>query len=178
VGSIALVIALPKIAPAFVRRYGDRVIEPEIKLVFVCLFVLMVLADASNGHPVLPAFILGLAIRRHTQTAEAAGCPEWSRCSLRVGALSPQRQLTAAADESEVFAATRSGTARHPRSSKGALSTVALAARPAAGVSRSARWRPPLATRERDAVLLAGSHGSGHSGALLVASRAYGQPLR
>ena len=40
-------------------------IEPEIKLVFVCLFVLMVLADASNGHAVLPAFILGLAMRRH-----------------------------------------------------------------------------------------------------------------
>jgi Kef-type K+ transport system membrane component KefB len=39
--------------------------EPEIKLVFVCLFVLMVLADASNGHAVLPAFILGLAMSRH-----------------------------------------------------------------------------------------------------------------
>jgi Kef-type K+ transport system membrane component KefB len=65
VGSVALVLALPRIAPWFFRRYGDRVIEPEIKLVFVCLFVLMVLADASNGHAVLPAFILGLAMSRH-----------------------------------------------------------------------------------------------------------------
>jgi Kef-type K+ transport system membrane component KefB len=65
VGSVALMIGLPKLAPWFFRRYGDRVIEPEIKLVFVCLFVLMVLADASNGHAVLPAFILGLVMSRH-----------------------------------------------------------------------------------------------------------------
>jgi Kef-type K+ transport system membrane component KefB len=65
VGSVALVVALPRVAPWFFRRYGDRVIEPEIKLVFVCLFALMVLADASNGHAVLPAFILGLAMSRH-----------------------------------------------------------------------------------------------------------------
>jgi Kef-type K+ transport system membrane component KefB len=63
--SLALIIGLPRIAPWFFRRYGDRVIEPEIKLVFVALFVLMVLADASNGHAVLPAFVLGLAMSRH-----------------------------------------------------------------------------------------------------------------
>jgi Kef-type K+ transport system membrane component KefB len=58
---------LPKIAPWFFRRYGDRVIEPEIKLVFVCLFVLMVLAEAAQGHAVLPAFILGLVMAKHYQ---------------------------------------------------------------------------------------------------------------
>lgn len=63
--SVALIVALPKIAPWFFRRYGDRVIEPEIKLVFVCLFVLMVAADAARGHAVLPAFILGLVMSRH-----------------------------------------------------------------------------------------------------------------
>jgi Kef-type K+ transport system membrane component KefB len=63
--SVALILALPKVAPWFFRRYGDRVIEPEIKLVFVCLLVLMVLANASNGHAVLPAFVLGLAMSRH-----------------------------------------------------------------------------------------------------------------
>ena len=63
--SLALILALPKVAPWFFGRYGDRVIEPEIKLVFVCLLVLMVLADASNGHAVLPAFILGLVMSRH-----------------------------------------------------------------------------------------------------------------
>lgn len=63
--SLALVLALPRLAPAFFRRYGDRVIEPEIKLVFAALLVLMVLADAANGHAVLPAFVLGLVMSRH-----------------------------------------------------------------------------------------------------------------
>ena len=63
--SVALVVALPRIARPFFRRYGDRVIEPEIKLIFVCLFLLMVLADAAHGHAVLPAFVLGLAMSNH-----------------------------------------------------------------------------------------------------------------
>jgi Kef-type K+ transport system membrane component KefB len=63
--SLALILVLPKIAPWFFGRYGDRVIEPEIKLVFFVLFILMVLADASNGHAVLPAFVLGLAMSSH-----------------------------------------------------------------------------------------------------------------
>jgi Kef-type K+ transport system membrane component KefB len=63
--SVALIVALPRVAPWFFGHYGDRVIEPEIKLVFLCLFVLMVLADASNGHAVLPAFVLGLVMSRH-----------------------------------------------------------------------------------------------------------------
>lgn len=46
--SVAVIVVLPKIAPWFFGRYGDRVIEPEIKLVFVALFVFMVLADAAN----------------------------------------------------------------------------------------------------------------------------------
>jgi Kef-type K+ transport system membrane component KefB len=65
--SVALIVALPKLAPWFFKRYGDRVIEPEIKLVFVCLFALMVVADAAKGHAVLPAFVLGLVMSRHYQ---------------------------------------------------------------------------------------------------------------
>ena len=65
--SLALILALPRIAAWFFGRYGDRVIEPEIKLVFACLLLLMVLADASNGHAVLPAFVLGLVMSRHYQ---------------------------------------------------------------------------------------------------------------
>jgi len=65
--SLALILALPRIASWFFGRYGDRVIEPEIKLVFACLLLLMVLADASNGHAVLPAFVLGLVMSRHYQ---------------------------------------------------------------------------------------------------------------
>jgi Kef-type K+ transport system membrane component KefB len=63
--SVVLIVALPRIAPWFFSRYGDRVIEPEIKLVFLCLLVLMVLAEASNGHAVLPAFVLGLVMSQH-----------------------------------------------------------------------------------------------------------------
>jgi Kef-type K+ transport system membrane component KefB len=67
IGSVALIVILPKIAPWFFRRYGDRVIEPEIKLIFVCLFLLMVVANAAEGHAVLPAFILGLVMAKHYQ---------------------------------------------------------------------------------------------------------------
>jgi Kef-type K+ transport system membrane component KefB len=67
VASVSLIVVLPRVAPWFFGRYGDRVIEPEIKLVFLCIFVLMVLADASNGHAVLPAFVLGLVMSRHYQ---------------------------------------------------------------------------------------------------------------
>ncbi len=65
--SLALIVGLPRIAPWFFSRYGDRVIEPEIKLVFLCLLVLMVLADAAEGHAVLPAFVLGLVMAKHYQ---------------------------------------------------------------------------------------------------------------
>ena len=63
--SVGFILALPRIAPWFFGRYGDRVIEPEIKLVFACLLVLMVLADLANGHAVLPAFVLGLVMSSH-----------------------------------------------------------------------------------------------------------------
>jgi Kef-type K+ transport system membrane component KefB len=63
--SVGLIVALPKLAPWFFGRYGDRVIEPEIKLVFACLFVLMVTAEAAKGQAVLPAFVLGLVMSRH-----------------------------------------------------------------------------------------------------------------
>jgi Kef-type K+ transport system membrane component KefB len=63
--SVGLIVALPRVAPWFFGRYGDRVIEPEIKLVFFCLLVLMVLAAAANGHAVLPAFVLGLMMSNH-----------------------------------------------------------------------------------------------------------------
>jgi len=65
--SLGLILLLPKVAPWFFRRYGDRVIEPEIKLVFACLLGLMVVADAAKGHAVLPAFVLGLVMARHYQ---------------------------------------------------------------------------------------------------------------
>jgi len=63
--SIALIVVLPKVAPWFFGRYGNRVIEPEIKLVFAALFLLMWLGGRANSQAVLPAFVLGLTMSGH-----------------------------------------------------------------------------------------------------------------
>ncbi len=52
-------------------RLKNKVIEPEIKYVFVLLFGFMYFAQLGQGHAVLPAFLLGLLMSRHfTETAE------------------------------------------------------------------------------------------------------------
>jgi Kef-type K+ transport system membrane component KefB len=63
--SIGLIVLLPKGAPWFFGRYGDRVIEPEIKLVFASLFLLMWLGGRANSQAALPAFVLGLVMSSH-----------------------------------------------------------------------------------------------------------------
>jgi len=63
--SVALIVGLPKAAPWFFGRYGNRVIEPEMKLVFASLFLLMWLGGRANSQPVLPAFVLGLVMSSH-----------------------------------------------------------------------------------------------------------------
>ena len=63
--SIGFIWGLPKISPWFFGRYGDRVIEPEIKLVFAALFILMYLGTKADSQAVLPAFVLGLAMSAH-----------------------------------------------------------------------------------------------------------------
>lgn len=51
-------------------RLKDKVIEPEIKYVFLLLSVFMFFAKLGDGHAVLPAFLLGLLMSRHfTETA-------------------------------------------------------------------------------------------------------------
>lgn len=63
--SVALIVGLPRLAVPFFARYGNRVIEPEIKLVFASLFLLMWLGGRANSQAVLPAFILGLVMSQH-----------------------------------------------------------------------------------------------------------------
>ena len=59
----ALLIALgPRFFRFFVRRYGGRLIEPDIKLIFWVLFGLMLLATLGKSQAVLPVFFLGLAL--------------------------------------------------------------------------------------------------------------------
>jgi Kef-type K+ transport system membrane component KefB len=63
--SLAFIIGLPRVSPWFFGRYGDRVIEPEIKLVFAALFLLMWLGQRANSQAALPAFVLGLVMSGH-----------------------------------------------------------------------------------------------------------------
>jgi Kef-type K+ transport system membrane component KefB len=65
VTSVTLIVGLPNIAPWFFGRYGNRVIEPEVKLVFASLFLLMWLGGRANSQAALPAFILGLVMSGH-----------------------------------------------------------------------------------------------------------------
>jgi len=63
--SLAVIFGLPRMAPWFFSRYGDRVIEPEVKVVFAVLFCLMYLGGRANSQAALPAFVLGLAMSAH-----------------------------------------------------------------------------------------------------------------
>lgn len=58
-GCIAAMVLLQR---WFFRRYGDRVIEPEIKGAFFALFLMMWVAQLAHSQAVLPAFLLGLAV--------------------------------------------------------------------------------------------------------------------
>jgi Kef-type K+ transport system membrane component KefB len=60
--SVAVIALTPLAAPWFFRRYGGRVIEPEIKLLFLLLIVLMYFAHVGDSHAILPAFVLGLVM--------------------------------------------------------------------------------------------------------------------
>ncbi|MBZ5637848.1 MAG: cation:proton antiporter [Acidobacteriia bacterium] len=60
--SIGIIALAPVVAPWFFRRYGGRVIEPEIKLLFLLLLTLMYMAHFGDSHAILPAFLLGFVM--------------------------------------------------------------------------------------------------------------------
>lgn len=62
--SAVLIGALPWVIRPFLRRYGGRVIEPEIKVLFLVLVVFIYLAKIGASHAMLPAFVLGLVLSR------------------------------------------------------------------------------------------------------------------
>jgi Kef-type K+ transport system membrane component KefB len=62
--SVAAIVAMLLLERWFFARYGDRVIEPEIRGAFAVLFLLMWTADLAKSVAVLPAFLLGLAVAR------------------------------------------------------------------------------------------------------------------
>src|SRR2546422_1921601 len=60
--SVLVIWAMVTLQPWFFSRYGERVIEPEIKGAVAALLVLMFFADKAQSHALLPAFVLGLAL--------------------------------------------------------------------------------------------------------------------
>jgi Kef-type K+ transport system membrane component KefB len=60
--SVLVIWAMVALQPWFFSRYGERVIEPEIKGAVAALLVLMFFAEKAQSHAVLPAFVLGLAL--------------------------------------------------------------------------------------------------------------------
>jgi len=46
-------------------RLRNKVIEPEIKYIFVLLLIFIYFANLGDGHAVLPAFLLGLLMSKH-----------------------------------------------------------------------------------------------------------------
>jgi Kef-type K+ transport system membrane component KefB len=62
VGSACIIAVAPRYLPRVFERYGARVIEPEIKLLFFLLFVFMSMGKWGQSHAVLPVFVLGLCL--------------------------------------------------------------------------------------------------------------------
>ncbi len=60
--SVVVILGGPRAFRWFTRRYGGRVIEPDIKFIFATLFGFMLLGRLGNSHAVLPVFILGAAL--------------------------------------------------------------------------------------------------------------------
>src|SRR6266576_3065096 len=62
VATIAVMAVLPRIVPWLFARIGGRASEPEIKFIFLVLFVLGGLANLGKSEAVLPAYLIGMAL--------------------------------------------------------------------------------------------------------------------
>ena len=63
VGAMAAAcIALPWVAPRFMRRFGGRASEMEAKFLLLWLFVLGALAAWADSEAVLPAYLMGMVL--------------------------------------------------------------------------------------------------------------------
>ena len=60
--TLAVVFALPSVAPRFFKMVGSRVSEPEIKFLLLILFALGGFASAVGSEAVLPAYLVGMAL--------------------------------------------------------------------------------------------------------------------
>ncbi|HET7020849.1 MAG TPA: cation:proton antiporter [Xanthobacteraceae bacterium] len=62
VATIVVMAVLPRIVPWLFARIGGRASEPEIKFIFLVLFVLGGLANLGKSEAVLPAYLIGMAL--------------------------------------------------------------------------------------------------------------------
>jgi len=62
VATIVVMAVLPPIVPWLFARLGGRASEPEIKFIFVVLFVLGGLANLGKSEAVLPAYLIGMVL--------------------------------------------------------------------------------------------------------------------
>ena len=60
--TIAVIAVLPWVVPWLFKRIGGRASEPEIKFLFLVLFVLGGLANLGKSEAVLPAYLIGMAL--------------------------------------------------------------------------------------------------------------------
>jgi Kef-type K+ transport system membrane component KefB len=60
--TIAAMAVLPRIVPLLFKRIGKRASEPEIKFLFLVLFVLGGLANLGQSEAVLPAYLIGMVL--------------------------------------------------------------------------------------------------------------------
>jgi Kef-type K+ transport system membrane component KefB len=62
IATIVGMAILPRIVPWLFERIGGRASEPEIKFIFLVLFVLGGLANLGKSEAVLPAYLIGMAL--------------------------------------------------------------------------------------------------------------------
>jgi Kef-type K+ transport system membrane component KefB len=62
VATMVVMAVLPRIVPWLFERIGRRASEPEIKFIFLVLFVLGGLANLGKSEAVLPAYLIGMAL--------------------------------------------------------------------------------------------------------------------
>jgi len=60
--TVAAMWLLPRYVPVFFSKVGNRVSEPEIKFIFVVLFLLGGLSDMAKSEAVLPAYLVGMVL--------------------------------------------------------------------------------------------------------------------
>lgn len=73
IASVAVIVVATRLSHAVFDHPGlkNKVIEPEIKYIFLLLFVFMYFARLGDSHAVLPAFLMGLLLSGHfAETAE------------------------------------------------------------------------------------------------------------